>query len=259
MMPCSFLFAVMAGFALLPVRAQSDPPPLVAVPPETSVESSVESSGPPARPASRVLDRSGALTAPEHAGLSRQFMDAAADGLSLYFIVLNGDEGLVDHDAAAELARLWEDAPLTAVLLHVPGQPLSLGFAGTGLADFQPGETESLAQAALAAGRARHSMPEQGKTAARRLIEDYTRYRAGEPIAPALFPVIDPQHHPQQLLRWGGTAAVAFLGFLLLLARRQRLHRPRLFPLPAPRERFSAPHSGGNNAMISFPNSRVED
>ena len=56
----------------------------------------------------------------------------------------------------------------------------------------------------------------------------------------------------QRLWMWAGGATVVFLCSLLLLGRYRRANRPRLFPAVTPRSRFSAPHSGGNNAMISF-------
>ncbi len=62
------------------------------------------------------------------------------------------------------------------------------------------------------------------------------------------------QNH-QRILRWGSGAIFGLLGLLLIL-RRRRAHRPRLFPFTVPRERFSAPHSGGNNAMISFASNK---
>ena len=209
-----------------------------------------------------MLDQTGALTAPERAALTRDFKAAAADGLSLYFIALNSSEGLTDEDAAAELARLWDDAPLTVVLLHVPGREMSLGFSGSRLPSLQQEEIDSLTQSALAAGRARQSMPEQGKSVARRLIDDFTRYRAGEPLAGLqLGPgtVGHPQHPARHPVLWAGSAGIIILLGLWLLVRRGRTPRPRLFPLTAPRGRFSAPHSGGNNVMITFPNERGEE
>ena len=55
-----------------------------------------------------------------------------------------------------------------------------------------------------------------------------------------------------RLWMWTGGATVVLLFSLLLLGRYRRANRPRLFPAVTPRTRFSAPHSGGNNAMISF-------
>ena len=211
--------------------------------------------GPPSRPVSRVLDQTGALTATERAALTRELNASAEDGLGLYFIALNSPQGLHPDHAAAELARLWEEAPLTAVILHLPGRPMSLGFSGSRLASLQPEEIEALTTSALAAGRARQTMPEQGKALARQLIGDFTRYRAGEALArPAAS--TGSTESMDQLVLWGGSAAAVFLVSLLLLSRRRRAHRPRLFPLTAPRQRFSAPHSGGSNALISFPNER---
>ena len=221
-----------------------------------------ESTGPPSRPASRVLDQTGALTAPERAALTRDFTAAEADGLSLYLIALNSSGGLTEDDAAGELAKLWENAPLTAVILHVPGRAMSIGFSGARLTSLQPEEAAALTASALAAGRARQSMPEQGKAAARRLIEDFTRLRAGESLTalPGLtFRGNSSSPAIHQLVLWGGGAGIFLLLGLLLLARRGRTRRPRLFPLTAPRSRFSAPHSGGNNVMIAFPNEREED
>ena len=221
-----------------------------------------ESTGPPARPASRVLDQTGALTAPERSALTRDFTAAEADGLSLYFIALNSSEALTEDDAATELAKLWENAPLTAVILHVPGRAMSIGFSGARLTSLEPEEVAALTTSALAAGRARQSMPEQGKAAARRLIEDFTRLRAGESLttpSSLIGPGQNSGPSTHQLILWGGSAGIFLLLGLLLLARRGRTHRPRLFPLTAPRSRFSAPRSGGNNVMISFPNEREED
>ena len=258
------LAAQRVGLLLLAgVSLAQDPPPALA--PLASVPGEVvaaESTGPPARPVSRVLDQTGALTAAERATLTRDFMAAAGDGLSLYFIALNSSESLPEEDAAAELARLWEDAPLTAVILHVPGRAMSLGFSGPRLPTFEQEEIAALIQSALAAGRARQSMPEQGKAAARRLIEDFTRYRAGE--SPAELQAVpgmagNEDDPARRLFLWGGSAGIVFLCGLLILVRRRRTLRPRLFPLTAPRGRFSAPHSGGNNVMIKFPNERGEE
>jgi len=55
-----------------------------------------------------------------------------------------------------------------------------------------------------------------------------------------------------RLWMWTGGATVVLLFSLLMLTRYRRANRPRLFPAVKPRTRFSAPHSGGNNAMISF-------
>ena len=245
----------------VPFSSAQNPPVAAPAAAESGEVITGEPTGPPARPASRVLDQTGALTAPERAALSRDFTAAAAHGLSLYFIALNSSEGLTEEDAANELARLWEDAPLTAVILHVPGRARSLGFSGSRLSSLQQEEIESLAASALAAGRARQTMPEQGKAAARRLIEDFTRFRAGGPLTPyaGTLSARSSSDITHQLILWGGSAAIVFLFCLLLLARRRRAHRPRLFPLTAPRERFSAPHSGGNNVMINFSNGSAED
>ena len=247
----ALLIFVLAGLAgVLPAAGQKAPVP--AVEPASAMRA--ESLGPPARPDSRVLDQTGTLTAPELAALSHEFTTATGEGLSFYFIALKSSEGLPEQDAAGELARLWEDAPLTAVLLHLPGQPMALGFAGPRLASLPSGEIKSLTTSALAASRAHPLMPEQVKAVARSLRGDINHTQAGEshmamtdPGAAALF---DGSNH--HLMLAGGCAAVVFLLALLLLAHRRRAHRPRLFPLTAPRERFSAPHSGGNNAMVTF-------
>jgi hypothetical protein len=56
-----------------------------------------------------------------------------------------------------------------------------------------------------------------------------------------------------------GSAAIFCLLVLWMGLRRRRARRPRLFPYTVPRERFSAPHSGGNNAMISFARDHAHD
>ena len=233
--------------------------PLYAQPQaEASAEKGGGDGGPPMRPVLRVLDETGALTVTEREALTRDFTAAAESGLSLYLLILNAADGLAEDDPATELARVWEDAPLTAVFLQVPGQPLRLGFSGSRLPSLQQAEIAGLMDAALAAGRAQQSMPEQGKAAARQLISDFTRYRAGLRIEESVGPGVlagqpDPTH---QLMVWGGGASIIFLLGLLILMRRGRASRPKLFPLAVPRSRFSAPHSGGNDVMISFLNDR---
>lgn len=116
----------------------------------------------------------------------------------------------------------------------------------------EPETIASLTQGAFTAGRARASMPEQGKAAASRLIEDYTRYRAGDRLAGTGQQVSLTKTN--RLLLFAGIGS--FLGILLLLVftRRRRTRHARLFPLTENRARFSAPHSGGNNAMTTFRN-----
>ncbi len=167
--------------------------------------------------------------------------------------VRDGKE-LPEQDAAGELARLWEDAPLTAVLLQLPGQPMSLGFAGPQLASRSREEIASLTSSALAAGHSSQVLAEQVKAVAVRLSADFAGDGANGILpaqagtgATAWFGVST--HH---LMLAAGSGAIVVLLALLLLARRCRRNRPRLFPLTAARDRFSAPHSGGNNAMIPF-------
>ncbi len=247
----AILFLALAGWAGASAAIGQEVPAPAA---EVSVARAIEPLGPPARPASRLLDQTGALSAPEQAGLSREFTTAATAGVSLYFVALKSSEGLPEEDAAGELARLWEDAPLTAVLLQLPGQPMSVGFAGPQLASRSRDEIASLTASALAVGNARQVLVEQVKAVAGRLAADFAGGADNEaqpakagPGAAAWSGVST--HH---LMVAAGSAAIVVLTALLLLARRLRRNRPRLFPLTAARDRFSAPHSGGNNAMITF-------
>lgn len=247
----AILFLALAGWAgASPAIGQEFPPRA----PEVSAVRTTEPLGPPPRPASRLLDQTGALSAPEQAALSREFTTAATRGLSLYFVALKSGEGLPEQDAAGELARLWEDAPLSAVLLQLPGQPMSLGFAGPQLAARSREEIASLTASALAAGNAHQVLAEQVKAVAVRLTADLAGDGANGDLPAQAGPRATAwsgvsSHH--LMLAAGGGAIVVLLA-LLLLARRCRRNRPRLFPLTAARDRFSAPHSGGNNAMITF-------
>ena len=236
--------------------AQEAPGVVSAETSSAPVPEALEPAAPPSRPASRVLDQTGAFTTAECARISRQLTAAAETGLSIYLILLNTMEGLPEQDAAAELARVWEDGPLTAVFLHVPSQPLKLGLAGPELAALNQGEINAFTQSALKAGRARISLPEQTKTAASRLIEDYARHRAGDPLVPIRGPADGVPPGLLSMLPWLLGGGCALLVPVVLFIRYRRSMRPRLFPLTPPRQRFSAPHSGGNNAMISFPNER---
>lgn len=245
------LLLALAGWAgASPAAGQIAPAP----PAEVSTARTIEPLGPPARPASRLLDQTGVLSAPELTALSREFTTTATGGLSLYFVALKSSEGLPEEDAAGELARLWEDAPLTAVLLQVPGQPMSLGFAGPQLASRSREEIASLTASALAAGNARQGLAEQVKAVAGRLTEQFAGVGASGAQPASNGPGAEAwsgisTHH---LILAAGSGAIVVLTGLLLLARRRRRNRPRLFPLTAARDRFSAPHSGGNNAMITF-------
>ncbi len=237
---------------VFPVRAQDAAPP--------GGESTVEVTGPPARPESRVLDQAGLLSATERGALTRQFAAAADEGISLYFIGLKSAGGLPEQDAAGELARLWDDAPLTTVILHLPGEPLSLGFAASRLPSIQQEEMNALTQSALTEGLVQPTLREQITTTANRLTRDFARYRNGESLTPLAAPLsrsaaAGSRH---QLILRGGAAAVFLLLVLLVFLRHRRARRPRLFPLTVPRTRFSAPHSGGNNALISFADQRKE-
>ena len=248
----ALLFLALAGWAGASAAiGQEVPPPA----PEVSAVRTTEPLGPPRRPASRLLDQTGALSAPEQAGLSREFTTAATGGLSLYFVALKSSEGLPEQDAAGELARLWEDAPLTAVILQLPGQPMSVGFSGPQLASRSREEIASLTASALAAGKTHQVLAEQVKAVAGRLTGDLsTRDGANgaQPASDGPGAAATSGVSTYHLILAGGVGAMVVLTALLLLARRCRRNRPRLFPLTAARDRFSAPHSGGNNAMITF-------
>ena len=238
------------------LAAQQDPGAASGASLVPAVTEGLDDAAPPSRPATRVLDQTGAFTSGESARISRQFTASAETGLNVYLILLNSRDGLPEQDAAGELARLWEDGPLTAVFLHVPGQPLSLGFAGPRLASLQPGEINAFTESALKAGRARTSLPEQTKTAASQLIQDYARFQAGDPLMSVRGPSEGPAPGLISLISWIIGGGCALMVPLVLFVRYRRSQRPRLFPLTPPRQRFSAPHSGGNNAIISFPNQR---
>jgi hypothetical protein len=258
-----FLTACICQAAWLPLGAQEDPivtteDPAAALPPVIPAAAPSDlpqlSAAPPVPvkpPASRILDPADTLTPDAKATLTRTLNAASAEGLSLYAVFLKTTVGLAEHDAATNLALLWQDAPLTAVFLHVPGQSLSLGYSATQMPSVQQDEIRPLMHGALQAGLTQTEVPDQVQSAAQHLTGNFLRYRSGQKEEITLNPLKmrNPLH---RWIFWGGSATILFLLGLLLLVRHRRARRPRLFPLTAPRSRFSAPHSGGNNAMIRF-------
>lgn len=256
-----FLFtACICQAAWLPLGAQEDPivateDPAAALPPAIPAQAPAALPRPQVisvtPPASRFLDPDGTLTPEVKASLTRTFNTASSHGLSLYAVILKSAEGLAEHDAATNLALLWQNAPLTAVLLYVPGQSLSLGFSAGQLPSLQQEEIRKLCQEALQAGLTQSGIPDQVQTAAEHLTGNFLRYRSGRKEEVTFNPVKlrNPLHRG---IIWGGCTSIVILLALLLMVRRHRARRPRLFPITAPRTRFSAPHSGGNNAMIRF-------
>lgn len=257
-----FILILAVGVWKMPAQGQEDP---VVPAEETSpilgprlVDSSgipQPLQGPLARPESRVRDEAGLLSPDAQAELARELNAAAPQGLGLYWIALRSAEGLPAQDPAGTLAGLWAEEPVTVVILQVPGQPLAAGRSASRLSSIQQDEIAGLVQSALATGQTQMEPGAQGPAAVRHLMNAFLRYRAGHPLS-----AVDPRNEPagsaaghrhQQRIFAGGVALIGLLGLLLYLRHRRR-RRPRLFPFTVARERFSAPHSGGNNAMISF-------
>lgn len=206
----------------------------------------------PDRPADHLLDQTGTITAEQRAEVKAEMnlvRDRAALGIYLVLLKVAPEEPPVD--LARRLAGAWNDETDRAVLLSCAemNPPLVVAVSGQTLGNAPDALLQTLQQDALAAGaKAAPGLPAL-RSAADAVVEKITAWRAQPAATTALPPVAQTDTlHPGW---WIGGGAFAGLLLALLFLRRGR-KTALIFPRTEFRQRFSAPHSGGNDAMIFF-------
>ena len=211
----------------------------------------------PQRPEDYVLDQTGKVTPEERADYAQAMTAVAArSGLGIYAVILNSEPEEPPPDLAGRLAQGWSADRGCAVILTGPGMvpPVVLAVAGQTFrtvkgADFRAitgealqaadGTAPSLSACKAVALRLAGLMEELPKAARPPSIPEAVTGEAAAPPA---------SNHVMAIV--AGTALGCSL-IALVLMRRGR-HSAHVFPKVPFRRRFSAPHSGGNDAVVSF-------
>jgi hypothetical protein len=210
----------------------------------------------PRQPADYVLDETGTVTATERKAVQAEMERAGAElGLGVYLVLLTSGPDEPAADFARRLAKGWKGNGDRVVLVSGPelSPPLEVAAAGETLGKLRPEQLTPMAEAALAAfGTAKRGFPGL-REAARSVISHMRNYRqngvfgpAGVAAAPAAA-----ANENNYLVAWiaGGSLLCCLVAlFLMRRGRRTAL----IFPKSDFRQRFSAPHSGGNDALVRF-------
>ena len=243
----------------------------------------------PERPADRIVDEAGRLSA-EVRGRAEEALGAARSAPT-YLVILDGDLPAPPEVYGNELLRRWVTGGgrLGALVLAVPS-PLPathVMIAGKALDQEDIAQLRQLATAALALAGEDQSQADGAARSATSLLsaletfaELYNESIASPKTPPGMGTETDPKgsgatsiiasesYIPTETSRWDRLAAeldwgkvrtvAAIVGGLLLLVSSAillpRIFRNRrlIFPECEPRQRFSAPFSGGSNAQIKF-------
>lgn len=212
----------------------------------------------PERPADFIQDQTGKLTPEELSAWRGEMQDVVSkSGLALYSVLLNAPPEEPPLDLARRLVQSWTGAADRAVLVAGPGMnpPVVMAVAGESLAALAPAQLEELSSRALAAatGAGSGGWPMvQGY--ARSIASQVADFRAGKALQPPPAPGEAPQPAAAPVnYTMAAAAGGALLCCLLALLLMKKSRRSALiFPAVPFRRRFSAPHSGGNDAMVRF-------
>lgn len=209
----------------------------------------------PERPADHVLDQTGTVTTEQRKEAAAALQPAGeSDNLGVFLVLLNSAAEEPPADVAKRLAQNWRGTADRAVVLAAPeiDPPVLIEVAGQSLGGLPESEIEAMKAAALAEGaKAAPGFPAM-LAAARSVVAQVQNLRRGGPLAASAAAAASPaEDAPRQWMAWiAGGALVCCLAALALMRRGRG--RSRVFPATEFRHRFSAPHSGGNDAMISF-------
>ena len=207
----------------------------------------------PERPADHVLDQTGKVTTEERRVVSGTLESLAKqDSLGVYLVLLNSAAEEPPADVARRLAQNWRVTADTAVIISVPGATPSMliEVAGVALTGLKDEELQGMKDRALAAaGKSPAGIPAM-LMVANAFGAEVQKFRAGNPLESGAQGA-SAENPASHLAAWIAGGALACCLAALLLMRRGR-HHALIFPPTEPRHRFSAPHSGGNDAMVSF-------
>lgn len=221
------------------------------------------------QPPEAVFDPSGFLDPKVAKEISDPLSKISAEqNIDVVVVILPDLEGAPPEHVAGRFAAAWCDAPIHAVVLHVPGHPDApwLVPAGKLMGFIKP---EVVAQSvADAERRASLEVSEPAKVrAAANEAADMLRYwmanaiNRSQEIQAAVTGIRAEQE--AAALRWriaamtASAAAIPLLVGISLLAYWVRKRgKPRTFPLPAYSRRLGAPHAGGNHAVLLLQRDR---
>jgi uncharacterized membrane protein YgcG len=200
------------------------------------------------------LDETGSVTATERAAVQAEMERAGAElGLGVYLVLLTSGPDEPAADFALRLAQGWKGNADRIVLVSGPelSPPLEVAAAGETLGKLPPEQLAPMAEAALAAfGTAKRGFPGL-REAARSVISHVRNYRRNGVFGPAVAEAAPATTGNNHLVAWiAGGSLLCCLVALVLMRRGRRT--ALIFPKSDFRQRFSAPHSGGNDAMIRF-------
>jgi len=208
----------------------------------------------PDRPADHVLDQTGKVADSERGSIKMELdLAASKTNLGVYLVLLNTAPEEPPMDFARRLAQSWTGNADRAVIVSGPGMnpPVEIAFTGESLASAPEDRLDALKKEALSAGKkAAPGLPSMLETA-RSIVAQIGLFRKGGslgPPAPEAPAVVETHNY---LAAWIAGGALICCLLALVLMRRGR-QTALIFPKQEFRHRFSAPHSGGNDAVIFF-------
>jgi uncharacterized membrane protein YgcG len=212
----------------------------------------------PKRPERWILDETASLTATERDRIAAEFDRTAKElGLGLFLVLRRHSTDESPQDLARRMAQSWLGTADRVVILRTPdlAAPAVVAYAGETLDSIPPEDLEGLTRTAVAAASAASTTAHGALLEmARAITRQIAAYRSGGSLAPpvAASPVArSAEISRHAALLWGSVAAL-IAGAAIVAWRRRGRRSALIFPATAPRRRFSAPHSGGNNAVVQF-------
>ena len=211
------------------------------------------------RPADHVLDETRKVTPAERKAVEAEMeLAATTAGLGIYLVLLDSAAEEPPADVAQRLVQAWTGNADRVVILTAPdiSPPLVVAVSGESLGALPAAEVQRLTETAVAAGQRAAPGLTAMLEAARSVVAQVQEFRkTGVVGTRAVLPVAESGAEPAQpgrhLVAWiaGGSLACCLVALLLMRkGRRSAL----IFPPVEFRRRFSAPHTGGNDAMVHF-------
>jgi hypothetical protein len=209
----------------------------------------------PERPADHVLDQTGKVTTEERREATAALQPAAEQiNLGVYLVLLNSAAEEPPADVAQRLAQNWRGTADRAVVLTAPDHdpPILIEVAGQSFSGIPESDLKAMKAVALAeGGKAAPGIPAMLAAAGSVVSQVQSLRRGGPLVAGTSGSTPEPEDVSRPWMAWVASGALICCLLALGLMRRAR-SRSLVFPATEFRHRFSAPHSGGNNAMVSF-------
>jgi hypothetical protein len=208
----------------------------------------------PDRPADHILDQTNTVTEADRITIKGELdLAASKSNLGVYLVLLNSAPEEPPMDLARRLAQAWTGSADRVVIMTGPGMdpPEVIALTGESLGTAAEDRLDALKREALAAGKkAGTGLPALLETA-RSLIAQIGVFRAGGSLGPPPAELSAGNEGHNYLTAWIAGGALVCCLIALMLMRRGR-PAALIFPKQEFRHRFSAPHSGGNDAVVFF-------